>query len=317
MPIALASGAMRWTVILEKYRTLTNYVGTVLAAWILSAIAAHVIGMFLPEATASLPVKSDTPYELDSFVTTQGQTALRDFYQVICERNIFDSQGRTPCTNEEPGDESGDGPVEDQNPVKSDIAATLVGTMVFGDPNRSFATIQPKSSQTSQNYYMGDSILEEGRIYAVERNKVYFIRNNHREYLEVENLPSIYTLGAAQPPGPTAGEGVKIIGDKAILSRAKLESTLGDLNQVIQQARMVPNFEGGAVNGFKIFAIRPGSIFAELGIKNGDVIQRINGTEINSVEKALPMLQLARDQSQITIDLTRQGTKKALTLEIR
>ncbi len=55
----------------------------------------------------------------------------------------------------------------------------------------------------------------------------------------------------------------------------------------------------------------------ELGIKNGDIVQRINGTEINSVEKALPMLQLARNESAISIDLIRRGEKKTLSIEIR
>ena len=47
-----------------------------------------------------------------------------------------------------------------------------------------------------------------------------------------------------------------------------------------------------------------------------DVIHRINGNEINSVEKAIPMLQLARNESSITIDLTRRGAKKTLSIDI-
>jgi general secretion pathway protein C len=80
---------------------------------------------------------------------------------------------------------------------------------------------------------------------------------------------------------------------------------------------MVPNFENGVVNGFKVFAIKSGSIFQELGLKNGDVIQRINGTEIDSVEKAIPMLQLLKTESAISIDLSRGGAKKTLSIEIR
>jgi general secretion pathway protein C len=159
--------------------------------------------------------------------------------------------------------------------------------------------------------------MNEGKIYEIQRNKVYFVRNGHREYLEVENLPNIYMSSPGERPDGGTGAGIRLEGDKAIVARAKVEATLGDLNQVIQQARMVPNFKGGAVDGFKIFAIRPDSIFSELGIKNGDVIQRINGTEINSVEKAIPMLQLARNENAITIDLTRNGAKKTLSIEIR
>jgi general secretion pathway protein C len=116
---------------------------------------------------------------------------------------------------------------------------------------------------------------------------------------------------------PPKTGGIRLEGDKAYISRAKVDSTLADLNNIIQQARMVPNMNNGQVDGFRVFAIAPGSIFQELGLQNGDVISRINGTEVNSVEKAIPMLQLLRTEPSVSIDLVRGGSKKTLNLEIR
>ena len=80
---------------------------------------------------------------------------------------------------------------------------------------------------------------------------------------------------------------------------------------------MVPNYDNGQVTGFKIFGIRNGSIFKDLGLQNGDVVNRINGTQIDSLEKALPMLQLLKTESSYTIDITRGGAKQSMDINIQ
>ena len=42
------------------------------------------------------------------------------------------------------------------------------------------------------------------------------------------------------------------------------------------QARIVPSFKDGVAQGFKLFSIRPDSIYSKIGIQNGDVIKRIS-----------------------------------------
>ncbi|HLG20179.1 MAG TPA: type II secretion system protein GspC [Bdellovibrionota bacterium] len=311
---------MRWIDLIQRYRTTTNVTGTILVGWLLSAIVGQTIGFLVPASKDFSGPSVAAVSEIDTLALARSNTQAIDYYMPICERNIFDSLKRSPCADEAAAGE--EQPVQlDLNspPVKSDIGAKLLGTMVSTNPNFSFGTIAPRGSGESQSYYIDDTLMDEAKIYDIQRNRVFFIRNGHREYIEVENLPSIYGSGPVvdSVPAPSAGEGIKHEGDKVIVARAKVDATLGDLNNIIQQARMVPHFEGGQVSGFKVFAIRPGSIFQELGLKNGDVIQRINGAEINTVEKAIPMLQLARTENSLTIDLNRRGQKQTLSIEIR
>jgi general secretion pathway protein C len=190
--------------------------------------------------------------------------------------------------------------------------------MVFPtNKSKSFSTIASKKGEDTENYYNGDKILGEAKIYEIERNRVYFIRAGRREYIEVANLPKWSTPPSNNAASEDSTLGIEVQGDKVVISRAKVDASLSDLNKVIQQARMVPNFKDGKVNGFKIFAIRNGSIFQELTIKNGDIIHQINGNEVNSVEKALPLLSLLRDEQEISIDITRRGRSQTLKYEIR
>ena len=103
-------------------------------------------------------------------------------------------------------------------------------------------------------------------------------------------------------------EGVRQLADnKYEIDRGTLDSTLSDLNKIATQARIVPSFKNGVASGFKLFSIQPGSLYSSIGIENGDVIQRVNGYEINSPEKALELYQKLRESAHVTIELERGG----------
>lgn len=303
----------------ERYRVLTNYVGTVILAWLLSGLAAQSVALLLPNPTSLAPnAFTDSNENVPSLMGDFSQSRVSD-YMAICERNIFDSQKRTSCTEEVAMslENVEVEPALDLNspPVKSDLAAKLLGTMVFSDSKKSFATISPSSGKDSKTYRLGDEFMGEAKIYEIARNQVFFVRNGRREYIEVDKLP-LFSRAPKASSAPSA-QGIRKDGNKITMSKAKVDATLQDLNSVIQQSRMVPNYENGKVTGFKIFAIRRGSIFEQLGLKNGDVIQRINGTTIDSIEKALPMLEIVKTESNVKIDMVRGGSKQTLDIDIQ
>lgn len=301
--------------VLEKYRLLTNIVGTILLAWMLSGVAAQMIGFLIPKPKGPAVPSAAA---LDAERPTLSALGARDtsFYMPICERNIFDSQKRTVCLDEVPTEEEFD---PNAPPVKSDLGAVLLGTMVFTNPSISFATVAASAGAESQNYRIGDSLPGDAKIYDIQRNQLFFTRRGRKEYIEVDRLPSAMgSAGGVNTFAPPAGEGIRISGDNITITRAKVEASLGDLNKIIQDSRMSPNVgPDGRVDGFKVFAIRKGSLFEQLSLKNGDVIQKINGTAIDSIEKALPMLQLLKSESSISIEMSRGGAKKTLSIAIQ
>ncbi len=103
-------------------------------------------------------------------------------------------------------------------------------------------------------------------------------------------------------------EGVRQVADNRYeIDRNVIDSTLSNLNTIATQARIVPSFKNGVANGFKLFSIQPGSIYSSIGIENGDVVQRVNGYEINSPEKALELYQKLKESGHVTIELERGG----------
>lgn len=302
--------------IYEKRQKITNMVGTILVAWILSVLFCNVISWFLPSPAVIASAASIETSE-DALLLNSQQKDIA-FYMPICERNLFDSLKQSSCDDRPAMIDSGESsPSYDPNaaPVRSSISAKLLGTMVSNLDKYSFATVLESGKKDAKNYKIGEAILGEAQIYLIERHRVFFTYNGRKEFLEVDRMPSIFKIPSAG--GSAVSSGVKADNGKVTVSKQKVDSTLQDLNQVIQQARMVPNYEAGQVDGFKIFGIRSGSIFQDLGLQNGDVINRINGTQIDSLEKALPMLQLLKTESSYTIDITRKGQKQSMEINIQ
>ena len=219
-------------------------------------------------------------------------------------------------------------------PVKSNARVQLIGSAIAERPRFSLATIADLTTRETHVLGIGDEVSGM-RLMAVDR-----IRDDHdatgngfkvvavvcnagtKEYLDFEpgiGLPEVSgpNLGFAplpppRPPMPgvpaTPAQGVRKTGDNRYeIDRSVIDSAMSDLNKISMQARMVPSFKNGVANGFKLFSIQPGSLYASIGIQNGDVIQRVNGYEINSPDKALELLQKLKESPHVTIETERGG----------
>ena len=143
----------------------------------------------------------------------------------------------------------------------------------------------------------------------------------------MEELPSkkkskssspVASKASTKAPKIKIGENVKKLSDTEYeIPKDEIENVLGNLNVIATQARIVPSFRNGKANGFKLFSIRPGSLYSKIGIQNGDVIQKINGYEINSPDKALEIYGKLKEASSITVDLVRRGRTKTMSYGIR
>jgi general secretion pathway protein C len=205
-------------------------------------------------------------------------------------------------------------------PVVGNINYKLVGTVVSQIEKYSLAVLVDNSTSTTGVYSVGDQ-LQDAVITSIERKRMYYKMGNRIEYLDLEedgkDRSAKFQPAPAAPP-PPSGEGIRKIDEgKYIVSQSELEKTLTNLNDVAMQARIVPNFEGGKANGFKIFNIKSGSIYERIGLKNGDVIQKINGFEINSPDKAFEVYQKLKDAKAISVEINRNGSNMTLDYTIR
>ncbi len=206
-------------------------------------------------------------------------------------------------------------------PVRSSLHGTLVGTAIADPARYSLCQITNPDVNETQVYAIGDK-YQGARIYAVEKERVLLDNNGVNEYIDDNAAAPAPNLGVTAMPQPGAaaqgGEGVKQLSENQyVVAKSEINNALTNLSDLATKARIVPSFKNGVANGFKLFSIVPDSLYAKIGIQNGDVIRRINGYEMNSPDKALEIYQKLRDASRIEIELERRGEniRKSYSIE--
>ncbi len=216
-------------------------------------------------------------------------------------------------------------------PSKTGLRALLVAAIVAERPQWSVASITDLSTRETHIYGIGDQVLgatllsveriRDDRDPAASGFKVAAIlcNNGQKEYLDFEGdsgvastppnlgvFPGVHAAGPADAGIPP--DGIRKLADNRYdIKRSVIDNSLSNLNNVATQARIVPSFKNGVANGFKLFSIQPNSLYSNIGVENGDVIQKINGYEINSPDKALEVYQKLKESSHITLEIERNG----------
>jgi hypothetical protein len=93
------------------------------------------------------------------------------------------------------------------------------------------------------------------------------------------------------------------------IDKATVDQIFANPMTVAKGARVVPAITAGKPHGFKLYAIRPGSVFAKLGLMNGDTIVTINGFDLTSADKALEVYTKLRDATHIELEVERKGVR--------
>ncbi|NOY87196.1 MAG: hypothetical protein GXP52_07860 [Deltaproteobacteria bacterium] len=237
----------------------------------------------------------------------------------VLHRNLFGSRiGQTPSDKNENAAVGGSLP-------GSALPLQLLGTVVNVKGGRSFAIIQNSSTNKQQLYFAGDFVADGVTLVSVARNRVILMRNGHREVLEKiaerAAAPSARKFGVrAVRSGRENTGGItvrKVSDNNYVMDRREVDGVLGNFSKLLTQVRLIPHFSNGKPDGFKVFNIRPNSLFMKLGMVNGDIIKRVNGLEISGPEQALQMFQQLKDESRITLVIERFRKNLTLHYEIR
>ena len=239
-------------------------------------------------------------------------------YKIILERNIFNSKGLSLLPSSvAPGSPTTSAKVEE--PL---ILVKLIGT-VAGNPLYSYAVIEDPFQRTHKIFKLNDTIAPNIKLLEIHRNRITISRNGKTEEIELGTQetaaqPRIPTpFRPAPPPTSPASEAAPPSPSTFVVDRETVEAATQDMNKLLTQARLVPNFTGGVADGFRIFSIVPDSLFEKAGLRNGDIIHSINGIEMKDPEKAFQIYQLLKDNDRFALDLVRAGQNLSLNYEVR
>jgi general secretion pathway protein C len=248
----------------------------------------HAAAMNLGSAgEIEIPVE-DSTQELESLAG--GPDARITDYAIITRRNIFGAKPKSAS----------------KTPVKASTSSfdvRLVATSI-GDGSTPFAIIEDTKKKEQEIFELNENVFGQARLVAVLETSVSLDRNGKVEVLELAEGD-----GSAGAPSTSSG-GITAIDDNQTefsIPEAELENALGNLPQLLSQARAVPYFRNGKSIGMRLFAIRRGSMYEKLGLKNGDILKAVNGNSMSDPAQALKLFEQLKNERNIDATLERAG----------
>jgi general secretion pathway protein C len=216
----------------------------------------------------------------------------------------------------------------DETVRPSGLPAEVLGTL-GGSDEVAVALIRDKRNKEVDVYRVGDKLFGEALIIGIRRGEVEVLRGNNREVLTLFDTEA--PAAPEPPPTPETPESSLVqptrqspelviaeTGDNSWeIDKDSFDTVLQDLGPLLTQARVVPNFKGGKIDGYKVFAIKEGSLFEKIGLSNGDIIRNVNGVAINTPERALQLFQQLRAETDFRIDIERDGTPQTFSYRLR
>ena len=164
-------------------------------------------------------------------------------------------------------------------------------------------------------YRIGDDIPGGGELLSVTRNEAIIRQPDGTEAKLVIVKPAVSS--SAPPKAATGRSGIRDLGENRwSVARTEVDKARSNLNQLLKSARMEPNIVNGQTEGFTVKMVRPKSLLAQLGIRRGDTVTRVNGVELNSPEKALQIFQQLREAKRLTVDLKRGNENLTYDYEV-
>jgi general secretion pathway protein C len=231
-------------------------------------------------------------------------------YRIITDRNLFGSQEKT---SEDIKEEE----IEGLEPTSLKVA--LLGT-VSGDKKNARAVIEETDKRKQGLYKEGDSV-QDAVVKRILREKVILRVGDKDEILTMKEPSSPQGPPASRRAGRDASrrlsQRTSTRGSTITVRRSDIQESIGDINQLLSQARIQPHYKDGNSDGLAISRIKRGSIFSKLGLRNGDIVQEINGSSLTSPEDILSMYEKLKSGDQTSLEITRRGRKKTLNYKFK
>jgi general secretion pathway protein C len=194
-----------------------------------------------------------------------------------------------------------------------DLAA--VGVVVAGPPGRSVAILL--SEGRTRVVAEGDEAFG-GKVMKVSSDRVVLSFGGERLDLRVttsgprEDLP---------PPPAAAPVEARAAPDEPatrVMKREDVQQRLaGEMNRILAETALRPVTEDGRVVGVKLTRIAQDSLLTEAGLRAGDVLTTINGTEIDGMATLISLWPRLQGASELDARGLRDGRPFSISLSLQ
>lgn len=289
-----------------------NIINILLGIVIIALLAALTSGQlamrlgkkFLPKDALAPTLSTSSPVRTEEL----------SFYAPILTSGLFGkaAQGQLSVITNAPA------AVAQAAPVTAPAELMLLGTVV-GSFRETFALVRHTTKNEERVFRLGDMVFDAGRLAEVGREKAFIVINNKKvELLTPMTPPAAAPAGQPAAGGPHQPTAVSSSGaGNFVIDQRALNAALDNPAQAMSDARLLPSQKDGKVEGFKASEVKSNGVFSMIGIKNGDVLLRLNDFPMDSPDKALQSFIALKGQNRLKLDIVRDGQPQTFNYEIR
>ncbi len=200
---------------------------------------------------------------------------------------------------------------------RADLDAELLITTVAARPALSSALIAVEDAPP-RVYAIGDQV-GRGTVQEIGRGRVFLVREDGVREVLVMGAGGEPTSSSVRIPGPSRidwREGVTRVDDEHFeVTGGAISRALANLDELTKGARVTADFKDGALQGYRIFRIRRGSAAQVLGLRDNDVITKVDGAPIDPAALLGRMDELTT-LSGLQLEIVRGGAPMVLEYTI-
>ena len=198
----------------------------------------------------------------------------------------------------------------------------LVGTAV-GPESLSYAIFENKSLPPPARQEVvayGESVFNYGKLTKIKRSSVEIQKDGRVYKLDIPLKKTTIepVQSGLKKKSNKKGSFARKVGERQyILDSRRVQQSLKNPEQILTDARLLPNIIDGRQEGFKISEVVRGGIYDSLGLKNRDILLRINGLEISNPEVAMQAMTALKGMNKVDLDIIRSGKNMSMSYQVR
>lgn len=252
-------------------------------------------------------------------------------YEVINKRNIFNA--KPPVNTPEPPRAPEPPPPPPEVP-ETPLQLKLIGTLADAlATTKRFAILESTGNPPGQAVYQVGDVIQQAVLVEIRPGCVLLERNTRRQELCFQQDNSAAPAPPKPPPAPRAAAppapAAAPAGDAANsgivrvdtgtwrVGRELILEHFANVGSLASQATITPYFAQGQQLGFRLSQMRAGGVLQQIGLQEGDVLQKVNGLSIHTPQEALQAYQQLQSEPTVRLNILRNNSPTTLTYELR
>lgn len=175
------------------------------------------------------------------------------------------------------------------------------------------AVIETEADKRQHLVKIGEWI-NESKVLEIHRDRVILLSGAQRRVLAMQQWQNAGPSTGAASESTALSTGSS--SNRITVKRTQIDEAIQNINALMKQVRIIPNFTDGKPDGLALSGVMTGSFFSSLGLQSGDILLGVDGKPIQSADDALKIYTGMKTANRLQLNIRRNGREETLEYAI-